>query len=108
VRSTGQCRDPGLAAYGDVKLWSDDATWPSGAKPVAGDDVIITAGMNVLLDIPPPRLNTLTVTGRLQFYDALDITLVTSRWPLWVLVLVPLAVNEMKMKKMMMMTMPMK
>jgi hypothetical protein len=36
--------------------------------------------MNVLMDVQPPALNSLTVSGRLQLYGLTDITLVTSEY----------------------------
>lgn len=39
--------------------------------------MVITSTMNVLMDIQPPTLSSLTVNGRLQLYGAIDITLIT-------------------------------
>jgi len=54
----------------DAKFWSEDASWPSGMQPKAGEDVQILPGMNIVLDIVTPILNLVTVNGRLSFYDA--------------------------------------
>ena len=53
----------------NAKFWSQDATWPSGRKPQAGEDVEIAPGMNIVLDEETPILNLVTVNGRLSFYD---------------------------------------
>ena len=54
---------------GDAKYWSDPATWQTGVLPGEGEDVHIEPGMNVILDIETPRLNLLTINGRLTFMD---------------------------------------
>lgn len=46
--------------------WSDPATW-GGAVPVAGQDVVIPAGLDVLLDEDTPALGSLTIHGSLRF-----------------------------------------
>ncbi|XP_060081443.1 protein DDB_G0287365-like [Ylistrum balloti] len=45
----------------DVNLmsWSEASTWPGNRVPVAGDEVIVNG--NVLLDMSPPELRSLTV-----------------------------------------------
>lgn len=58
--------------------WSDPATW-GGQVPAAGADVVIPAGRNVLLDVSPPALGSLTIEGALIFSSTADIDL-TSRW----------------------------
>jgi cell migration-inducing and hyaluronan-binding protein len=58
--------------------WSDPATWPGGAVPVAGAAVTIAAGQTVYLDVSPPALASLTVDGTLRF-EAKDLNL-TSGW----------------------------
>ncbi len=60
-------------------LWSDPATWPSGAVPSAGDAVEITRDMDVVLDVDAPGLRSLTIQGSLTFSDARDISL-ESEW----------------------------
>lgn len=54
----------------DAKFWSDPNTWPDKIKPVAGDDVHIQPGWNIVLDEETPVLGLVTVNGRLSFYDA--------------------------------------
>ena len=58
--------------------WSDPAAWPDGRVPGAGDAVTIARDMDVVLDIDPPALRSLTIEGRLSFSDALDIGLETE------------------------------
>lgn len=48
------------------KLWSDPATW-NGSKPVAGQQVTIPAGVQIVLDENPPALGGLTIDGALSF-----------------------------------------
>ncbi|WP_218081891.1 G8 domain-containing protein [Anthocerotibacter panamensis] len=57
--------------------WSDPATW-GGVLPQSGDEVVIPSNRNILLDISPPPLKSLTIQGGLSF-DNRDITL-TSDW----------------------------
>ncbi|KAM3144741.1 hypothetical protein pb186bvf_003050 [Paramecium bursaria] len=52
-----------------AKLWSDPATWPSGKLPQAGENVVIDAKYQVILDVNPPPLGNLTVYGQLIFDD---------------------------------------
>jgi len=58
--------------------WSDPATWPSGKVPGEGDEVIITRDMNVVLDVSPPALRSLTINGKLAFSDEHNIDLSTE------------------------------
>ncbi|KAL8580665.1 hypothetical protein ACOMHN_004707 [Nucella lapillus] len=41
--------------------WSDTATWPGNTLPGFEDEVVISSNRQVLLDISPPSLKTLTV-----------------------------------------------
>jgi cell migration-inducing and hyaluronan-binding protein len=59
--------------------WSDPATWPGGKVPGEGDAVTIAREMDVLLDVSPPALRSLTVNGKLRFSDERDLDLV-SEW----------------------------
>ncbi|MEO8635797.1 MAG: G8 domain-containing protein [Gemmatimonadales bacterium] len=72
---------PGGPPPGTLQRWSDPATWPSGQVPVAGDSVVIPAGLQVMLDTSPPPLHSLTIAGELYFGNN-DITLTTG----WILV----------------------
>src|SRR5688572_22978208 len=62
--------------------WSDPATWPDRKVPGAGDKVIIAAGKDVVLDVSPPALGSLTIEGKLSFANNRDIELTTE----WVMV----------------------
>ncbi len=62
--------------------WSSPATWPGGKVPVAGDQVTIPAGKEVVLDVTPPALGSVTVQGKLRFADNKDLELTTE----WVMV----------------------
>jgi cell migration-inducing and hyaluronan-binding protein len=59
--------------------WSDPASWPDGKVPRAGDAVTIGRDKNILLDVAPPALRSLTVNGKLSFSNALDLEL-KSEW----------------------------
>src|ERR1700733_13190064 len=64
------------------KRWSDAATWPD--KKVPGKDAAVTIGkdMNVVLDVSPMPLRSLTIQGKLSFADKKDLELTTE----WVMV----------------------
>ena len=49
----------------NAKPWSDPATWPDQTVPVAGADVVIPTGTDVLLDVSPPPLASLRIDGTL-------------------------------------------
>ena len=51
-----------------LQRWSDPATW-NGSPPIAGMDVVIPKGKQVLLDVSPPPLRRLQVDGSLRFAD---------------------------------------
>jgi len=59
--------------------WSKPSSWPSGAVPVEGDDVVIESGVNMILDVNTEIMNSLEINGRLTFLnnetDPLDLTL---------------------------------
>src|SRR5262249_5059626 len=59
--------------------WSDPATWPNRKVPVAGDAVTIEKGKDVVLDVSPPALGSVTIDGRLSFANTADLEL-TSEW----------------------------
>jgi len=59
-------------------LWSDPATWPGGKVPGKGDAVMIGRDMDVVLDVDPPALRSLTIDGKLSFSDKIDIGLETE------------------------------
>ena len=58
--------------------WSDPAAWPDGRVPGEGDAVMIARDMDLVLDIDPPALRSLTIDGKLTFSNDLDITLATD------------------------------
>ncbi|MET0440177.1 MAG: G8 domain-containing protein [Devosia sp.] len=72
---------PAAAAASGVKQsrWSDPASWPSGKVPGAGDAVTIGRDRNIVLDVSPPALRSLTINGRLSFSNERDLDL-TSEW----------------------------
>ncbi len=49
--------------------WSDAESWPSGHVPKEGEDIVIPAGKQILLDTSPPALGSLTLDGTLVFDD---------------------------------------
>jgi hypothetical protein len=55
--------------------WSDSSTWVNGAVPAQGDLVTIPAGSEVVLDVSPPALNGMTISGTLRFADESDLAL---------------------------------
>ncbi len=59
-------------------LWSDPATWPEGRVPGQGDAVMIARDMDVVLDVDPPALRSLTIDGKLTFSNEIDIRLDTE------------------------------
>src|SRR5579863_541646 len=65
-----------------AKRWSDPATWPD--KKVPGKDAVVMIGkdMNVVLDVSPQPLRSLTINGKLSFADKKDLELTTE----WIMV----------------------
>ncbi|HSG32955.1 MAG TPA: G8 domain-containing protein, partial [Sphingomonadaceae bacterium] len=63
------------AAVTRTVKWSDAAAWPSGKVPVAGEEVTIPRGTEVMLDVSPPELRSLTIQGKLTFADERDLAL---------------------------------
>ncbi|HWK41991.1 MAG TPA: G8 domain-containing protein [Croceibacterium sp.] len=60
-------------------LWSNPASWPDKKVPREGDEVTIGRDMNIVLDVNPPALRSLTIDGKLSFSDNLDLEL-ASDW----------------------------
>ena len=58
--------------------WSDPAAWPDGKVPAEGDAVVIARGANIVLDVSPPALRSLTIDGSLTFSDTTDLSLETE------------------------------
>jgi hypothetical protein len=73
-----QAQNAGTPAVKQAR-WSDAATWPSRKVPVAGDKVTIEKGKDVVLDVSPPALASLTIEGKLSFADNKDLEL-TTEW----------------------------
>ncbi len=69
----------GRSASATQARWSDPATWPSRKVPVAGDKVTIPAGKEVVLDVTPPALGSLSIDGKLSFANNADLEL-TTEW----------------------------
>lgn len=65
---------PPPPATGPAK-WSDAATWAPEAIPVAGADVTIPSGKSVELDVTPPELGRLTISGTLTVAADKDVDL---------------------------------
>src|SRR5665213_2963883 len=66
----------------NAKRWSDPATWPDKKVPAKDAAVTIEKNMNVVLDVSPPALRSLTINGKLSFADNKDLALFTE----WVMV----------------------
>jgi cell migration-inducing and hyaluronan-binding protein len=58
--------------------WSDPASWPGGKVPAVGDAVTIARDREIVLDVSPPALRSITVQGKLTFADERDLDLVTD------------------------------
>ncbi len=67
------------AALTRTVMWSDASAWPSGRVPVAGEEVTIPLGVEVVLDVDATGLRSLTIQGKLTFSDERDINL-ESEW----------------------------
>ena len=73
-----QAQNAGAPAVRQTR-WSDPATWPERKVPAAGDKVTIARDKNVLLDVSPPALGSLTIDGKLSFANNADLEL-TTEW----------------------------
>src|SRR6516225_5666980 len=62
--------------------WSDPATWSDKKVPAEGAAVTIGRDMDVVLDVSPPALRSLTINGKLSFADNKDLELSTE----WIMV----------------------
>ena len=65
-------------AQAQAALWSDPATWPDNKVPAAGEQVTIASGKDVILDVSPPTLGGMTISGKLTFADNADLELSTE------------------------------
>src|SRR5690606_35668897 len=52
--------------------------WPDGKVPGKGDAVTIARDMDVVLDVDPPALRSVTIDGTLRFSDDRDLALETD------------------------------
>jgi hypothetical protein len=59
-------------------LWSDPKSWPDGKVPRQGDAVTIARDKDVVLDVTPPALRSLTINGKLSFSNDKDLELKTD------------------------------
>lgn len=66
-----------VAPVSDTFYWSNPATW-GGSKPVAGADVLVPAGMKLVLDESTPALRLLTIEGELSVRAALKADLIAA------------------------------
>jgi len=58
--------------------WSDPAAWPDRKVPREGDEVTIARDKEVVLDVAPPTLRSLTIDGKLTFSNDRDLELKTD------------------------------
>jgi cell migration-inducing and hyaluronan-binding protein len=58
--------------------WSDPTAWPDGKVPGEGDAVTIPRELDVVLDVSPPTLRSVTIQGKLRFSNDRDIELATD------------------------------
>ena len=65
-------------AQAQAALWSDPATWPDNKVPAAGEQITIASGKDVILDVSPPTLGGITISGKLTFADNADLELSTE------------------------------
>lgn len=55
--------------------WSEPRTWPNGRVPRVGDSVSLPEGRTILLDVDPPPLKSILISGEhttLRFEDTAD------------------------------------
>jgi cell migration-inducing and hyaluronan-binding protein len=76
VSAVVQAQNAGSPA---ASRWSDPATWPDKKVPAKDDVVTIEKDMNVILDVSPPALRSVTIDGKLSFADNKDLEL-TTEW----------------------------
>jgi cell surface hyaluronidase len=68
----------GINYLPEREMWSDRFTWPNKTVPAADSTVDIPLDKKVLLDVSPPTLSGLSISGDLAFADK-DLTL-SSRY----------------------------
>jgi cell migration-inducing and hyaluronan-binding protein len=59
-------------------LWSDPKSWPDGKVPGEGAAVTIARDKNIVLDVNPAALRSLTIEGKLSFSNDRNIELKTD------------------------------
>jgi len=71
----------------EPSLWSDPDSWPSGAVPVEGEEVVITAVMWIEFDLEEtPILKSLDINGRLHFQNDPEVAVDRTINAYWVYV----------------------
>ena len=55
-----------------TNLWSDQSIWPNQLLPQNDTDVYINCSLYILVDVPLPRIKTLSICGGLEFLDERD------------------------------------
>ena len=71
-----QAKGPSAAV--SRSLWSDPKSWPDGHAPREGEAVTIGRDKEIVLDVSPPSLRSLTIDGKLSFSDDRDLELKTE------------------------------
>ena len=54
----------------EVRLWSNPSSWTNGTVPVAGEDVHVESGWNMIYDLndtQAPIYNNMELNGKLTF-----------------------------------------
>ena len=59
----------------NMTKWSDNSTWANGRLPQEGESVVINGTQHVMVDIPIPRLASITIRGTLELLDELNHTI---------------------------------
>jgi cell migration-inducing and hyaluronan-binding protein len=68
----------GPSSAAKPSLWSNPKSWPDGKVPRAGDAVTIGKDKNIVLDVSPGALRSLTIEGKLSFSNDKDLELKTE------------------------------
>ncbi|KAF5832717.1 hypothetical protein DUNSADRAFT_11299 [Dunaliella salina] len=64
----------GILLWSEPETWSDGTQFPNG-KPIAGENVTIPFGWNLIIDEDPAPLEVLDIQGNVTFSRTQDITL---------------------------------
>ncbi len=73
-----QAQQPPYSTAVKSGRWSDAATWADKKVPGQNAAITIDRNVNVVLDVAPPALRSLTINGKLSFADAKDLELSTE------------------------------